>query len=163
MSNDNRDTIISELALAVRAYQNAVDAIDQIASEVMGINRTDLRCLDLLAFRERMTAGQLAEAAGLSTCAVTAVLDRLERAGYVQRVRDTEDRRRIFIAVTDEARRRSEEIYGAIGAEGLAALEKYSTKELALLRDFMLEGTELNMRQAARLREGLKSNRDYPR
>jgi DNA-binding MarR family transcriptional regulator len=54
----------------------------------LGINRTDLRCLNIVDNQGPMTAGRLAELSGLTTAAVTTVLDRLERAGYARRVRN---------------------------------------------------------------------------
>ena len=69
----------------------------------MGVNRTDGRCLDLLEHRGQMSAGELARASGLSTGAITAVIDRLEHAGYAQRVADPADRRRVLIEPTAKA------------------------------------------------------------
>ena len=59
-----------------------------------------------------MTAGELDRESELSTGAITTLLDRLERAGYVRRVRDDVDRRRILVELTDEARHRAWEIWG---------------------------------------------------
>ena len=67
------------------------------SGSVLGLNPTDVRCVDLLDQHGTMTAGALAELAGLSTGAVTFLLDRLERAGFVRRVRDLEDRRRVLV------------------------------------------------------------------
>ncbi|MGH3128797.1 MAG: MarR family transcriptional regulator [Gaiellaceae bacterium] len=64
------------------------------------MNRTDLRCLNIIENNGAMTAGRLAELSGLTTAAVTSVLDRLERAGYARRVRDQPDRRQVMVEVT---------------------------------------------------------------
>ncbi|MCE6994189.1 MarR family transcriptional regulator [Saccharothrix sp. S26] len=70
-------------------------------AERMGLSPTDEKCLDL-ALRERgpITAGRIAELSGLSTGAVTGVIDRLERAGYARRVRDPHDRRKVLVELT---------------------------------------------------------------
>src|SRR5687768_1898236 len=70
-------------------------------AERMGLSPTDEKCLDL-AVRARgpITAGKIVELSGLSTGAVTGVIDRLERAGYVRRVRDPHDRRKVLVEVT---------------------------------------------------------------
>ncbi len=156
MSNEKhfslRDELLGELVTHIRAFQNAVDGFDQAASEVLGLNRTDQRCADLLAFQGPMTAGQLAEASGMSTGAITAVIDRLERAGFVERYRDETDRRRVFIKVTDEGFQKGGEVYGPLGAEGMEVLQQYSNDEIRLFCKFMQEGAELNRRHTERLR-----------
>ncbi|HZD79103.1 MAG TPA: MarR family transcriptional regulator, partial [Actinomycetota bacterium] len=67
-----------------RAAQTASDVLDEAAVGVMGINRTDGRCLEIMERSGGLTAGRLASESGLTTGAVTAVLDRLEQAGYVR-------------------------------------------------------------------------------
>lgn len=70
-------------------------------AEQMGLSPTDEKCLDLAMRAEGpITAGRIAELSGLSTGAVTGVIDRLERAGYVRRVRDPHDRRKVLVEVT---------------------------------------------------------------
>src|SRR5438552_18607999 len=96
-SADSRAQLMNELADEVRANQRATAIIDELAGELMGVNRTDGRCLDLLEHRGQMSAGELARASGLTTVAITAVIDRLERAGYARRVADPADRRRVLI------------------------------------------------------------------
>jgi DNA-binding MarR family transcriptional regulator len=153
MSNEPRDALIADCVDRVRAFQNAVDGLDQAASEALGLNRTDLRCLDLLNLHGPMTAGQLAEQSGMSTGATTAVIDRLERSGFVQRHRDETDRRRVYIHVTDKLFQLAGPIYGPLGEEGLAQLARYSDEELKLIGDFLRQGAELNLRHARRIRE----------
>ena len=67
---------------------------------LLGLNRTDTRCLDIIERLDGVSAGRLASEAGLSTGAVTTVLDRLERAGYARRVPDPGDRRRVLVELT---------------------------------------------------------------
>jgi len=70
-------------------------------AEEMGLSATDEKCLDLAMRADGpLTAGRIAELSGLSTGAVTGVIDRLERAGYVRRVRDPHDRRKVLVEVT---------------------------------------------------------------
>src|SRR5919108_5247150 len=95
MSRDlDREAVLGEFGAAIRAYQTSNDNWDQAMSDQFGINRTDARCIDLIDQAGGMTAGELARAAGLTTGAVTAVIDRLERAGVARRVADPSDRRR---------------------------------------------------------------------
>jgi len=153
MSNEKREALIRELVMAVRMNQNAVDQVDEAAVEYLGINRTDGRCLDIIDQRGRITAGQLATATGITTGAITALLDRLERVGYVRRVKDPEDRRKVPVELTDRGRRQAWKIYGPIAESGRGQLERYSDAELTLIRDFMHEGYEMLTAHATRIRE----------
>jgi DNA-binding MarR family transcriptional regulator len=147
-----RGTLEAEVGEQIRAFQGAVDAVDEAAAARLGVNRTDLRCLDLLLREERMTAGRLAEASGLTTGAVTALIDRLERAGYARRTPDPGDRRRVVVEPTPAARAASAELYGPVAEAGRAVLGGYGPEQLALLRDFMREARRVNEEHAARLR-----------
>ncbi len=151
MANESRAELIGEVAHEVAEFQSAVDVVDEAAAARLGINRTDLRVLGILFRLGRMAAGQLARLAGLSPGAMTVAIDRLERAGYARRVKLPEDRRSVLVEVTPKGRSRSEQIYGPIGREGVASLERYGDAELALLRDFLRAARELQEHHAARI------------
>ena len=138
--------------MAVRAHQNAVDLVDEAACERLGINRTDARCLDIIDQRGQITAGQLAQEAHLTTGAVTALLDRMAKRGYVKRVRDKEDRRRVLVRLTPKAQRAAGEVYGPIAEEGNVLLEELSEQELEVMRDFLTRGRDLLVEHASRVR-----------
>jgi DNA-binding MarR family transcriptional regulator len=138
--------------LAFREYTSAVDAVNQIVGEQMGINRTDHRILEILARRGPMTAGDLAHDSVLTTGAVTAVLDRLERVGYARRVRDTEDRRRVLVEETPEGRSKAMQYYGPFMQRSFETMAKYTSDQLEVVRDFMQAVTELTADYAEELR-----------
>jgi DNA-binding MarR family transcriptional regulator len=152
-SNEVREELLGAVGQAVTEMQDATDAVDEAAAARLGVNRTDLRCLGILANRGPMTAGDLATATGLTRGAFTVALDRLERAGYARRVRDAADRRRVLVELTAAARRSIEEIWGPLGREGQAVLAGYTTKELRLLLDFLRRATDLQRRHAGRVRD----------
>src|SRR5271165_2004375 len=104
MGHEDRKRMLEEIPRALRAFLSASDAFDEVLGNVLGLNPTDVRCVDLLDQYGTMTAGALAEVAGLSTGAVTFLLDRLERAGFVRRVRDLEDRRRVLVEIAPFAK-----------------------------------------------------------
>jgi DNA-binding MarR family transcriptional regulator len=79
-----------------RLVTEAVGAHEAVATS-LGMNPTDLRCLELLAREPEATPSRLAELLGLTTGAVTGILDRLERTGFVRREADPADRRRVFV------------------------------------------------------------------
>jgi DNA-binding MarR family transcriptional regulator len=83
-----------------------------------------------------ITAGDLARATGLTTGAVTGILDRLEKAGLVERFRDTSDRRKVFVRPRLEALQRVGRLYQGLAAASLKHASSYSTKELELIQHF---------------------------
>lgn len=133
-------------------FQNATDGVDAAAAEVLGLNRTDLRCLDLLSRRGAMSAGELASATGLTRGAMTTVLDRLERSGYGRRVPNPEDRRGVRFELSAQARRRIQAIWGPIVEEGMAVLDDYATSELEVIARFLDQARQLQEAHAARIR-----------
>ncbi len=142
----------------IRAGQRATDAIDEAVTELFRVNRTDARCMDILEQHGRMSAGQLAGLSRLSTGAVTAVLDRLERGGYAQRVPDPSDRRRVLVELTERAQKLSWELMGRPMREAARpVMERYSEAELELLVRFQREAREFQERHAEWLNERLAS------
>ncbi len=152
-----RGRLEAALIDATRANQVATEKMDEAATQALGINRTDARCLDIIDRSGRLPAGQLAEQASITTGAVTAVVDRLESKGYVRRVADPGDRRRVLLELTELAHERSWELYGPLGERGRPHLERCSTAELELLIEFMRLGTELNEARAAEIRAELEA------
>lgn len=142
-----------QLAREIVEFQNATDAVDEAASEILGLNRTDMRALGVLQFRGPMTAGQLSEAMALSPGATTTALDRLESRGFVRRRIDLEDRRRVLIEVTPEARSISDELYGPLARAGSERMRRMSEEELRLVLDFVRYGRRLQEEHATSLRE----------
>lgn len=149
MSRIAREELSREVGAALRIYHGTVEAIDNAACAYMGINRTDLRCLDILGRAGSMTAGRLADESKLTNAAITIVVDRLERIGYVRRVRDTTDRRRVVVDATTKAHRRAWTLYGKVADKLNEQLDRYPDHELALLRDFLRERTEVDAEIAA--------------
>lgn len=162
MSSDFPPTSASKLELAfrlgnlVRESQRFADITDDLVCELMGVNRTDSRCLDILEQLGRMTAGALAKESGLSTGAITAVIDRLEKAGYAQRVADPADRRRVLVELTDRARTLANELMGEpMAAWAGPLLQRYSERDLQLMIDFMEQAAQISTRHIEWLRSKL--------
>lgn len=141
----------------LRAYQCALDGFDEAVSERLGINRTDLRCLDLLEQHRSMTAGALAQASGLTSGAMTFALDRLERAGFVRRRRDDEDRRRVVVEMEPAGGERARALHEPLAADARAAAAGFSTGELEVIADFLRKLRELYERHGTALRHGSRA------
>jgi DNA-binding MarR family transcriptional regulator len=151
--SEERTALLQELIGVNRAYQTAVEKMDEAFCKLLGVNRTDGRCLDVIDQRPGLTAGELAEAVGLSPGAVTTVLDRLEERGFVTRSRDPNDRRRVTLKMTPEANRLAWEAYGPLGEMGGPFIAALSDKELEAVIRFLRGGTEINERRAAEVLE----------
>ncbi len=155
MTRKTKAEFIAELVEATRANQTATDKMDEAGGRALGVNRTDGRCLDVIERAGQISAGDLAIEAGLTTGSITAVVDRLEKKGYLRRVPDPDDRRRVLLEVTELMRRRSGELWGPLGERGLPHLERLSAAELELLIRHMRLSIELNEERAAEIRAEL--------
>src|SRR5437763_16878943 len=117
MASTRKQQLVDELVSAFRTSGNQDNAFDNLAAERLGINRTDLLCLNAIENSGGLTAGQIAAHTGLTTGAVTGVVDRLERAGYARRARDPHDRRRVAVERTPAFYERAAEIWGRLTAD----------------------------------------------
>ncbi len=120
----------------MQRYQRSVQAFDDAVGRRLGLGQADLRCLDWLVDGPK-TAGQLSSAVGLRPAATTAMIDRLERGGWVERVRSTEDRRRVLVQMTTQARDRTWALYGPMVEEGMGLLSGFDIAELDRMRDHL--------------------------
>src|SRR5690349_4569795 len=138
-----RESLMWELSNEVRANQRATDEVDEVGAEFLGINRTDSKCVDILDQHGSMSAGELARESRLTTGAITAVIDRLERAGVARRVADPSDRRRVLVELTPETRTAIQQFMGPIGDRAASAMGHYTDEQLELLIDFTRRGRQV--------------------
>ncbi|HEX6255545.1 MAG TPA: MarR family transcriptional regulator [Euzebyales bacterium] len=146
---------VRPLVVAVdRAFRELFSAVDTAldgAAARMGINRTDLRCLEVLDRRGPLSAGALADAIGLSAAAVTKIVDRLVATGYVERVSDPSDRRRVVVRTTEREHQVRRGVFLPLVSDGMRLLDECSDEELRLLRAVLERSTALNRAHAGRL------------
>src|ERR1700675_744262 len=135
-----RAALMEELEHAVRRSSALGVLSGQTVASRAGISSSDLECLDFLNLDGRVTAGRLAEVTGLTTGAITGVVDRLEKAAFVRRERDENDRRKVFIAIVPEKVARIGRFYEHMQRAILKDWETYSDAELRLLLRFMTQG-----------------------
>jgi DNA-binding MarR family transcriptional regulator len=148
-----KSELIDELVREFRSSGNLDDAFDNLAAQRLGVNETDLHCLNIIENAGGITAGALAVEAGLTTGAVTGVIDRLERVGYARRVPDPADRRRVRVEVTRAFYARADRIWGPVRADWGTRLAKFSGDELELITEFLRTSNEINRRHLDRIRE----------
>ena len=135
-----RAALLGQLEEAMRRSSAQGVLYGQTVANVAGIANSDLECMDILYLEGRVTAGRLAEVTGLTTGAITGVIDRLEKAGLVRRERDEADRRKVFITVVPEAIDKLSQFYVPMQQAMEKVWNGYSDEELRLLLRFANEG-----------------------
>lgn len=150
--DSRRAALLGALFAAFRTSSAQSVLFSQAAADRLGMASSDVECYDLLSLHGSMTAGRLAELTGLTTGAITGVIDRLERSGYARRERDPNDRRRVIVQPILSKAAEAEPVFGPLAAASYALVERYTDDELALLLDFMARSNEMMHDQIARLR-----------
>src|SRR5215208_4415100 len=146
--------LLEDLVSEFRTSGNQDSAFDNLAADRLGLNDTDLHCVNIIQNRGGVTAGELARESGLTTGAVTGVIDRLERAGFARRVADPEDRRRVKVEVTPRFYARADRIWGPLAADWQARLsERFTAEELERVIEFLRTTTEVGRKHLERLRK----------
>jgi len=123
-------------------------------AERLGVCATDHKAFDFILRSGPVTAGQLAEITGLTTGAITGVIDRLEKAGYVQRVRDAADRRKVLVQSTLDAMRQRQirKLFDSLVRAMTELASDYSDRDLAVILDFMKRSKVLLHDETTKLR-----------
>lgn len=132
-----REEVVADLMEASRDMAGWTVLLHQAVAARFGLGPTDMKCLDLARGERDLTAGRLAEITGLSTSAVTSVVDRLERRGFVTRERDTRDRRKVLIRPTGGHDDEAAEIFAQVAARLRSVLAGYSDADLELINTFI--------------------------
>jgi DNA-binding MarR family transcriptional regulator len=136
---ETRKDVVDQVALNLRQFVIGLLVANLEAAEAVGLNPSDLGCLCLLLMHGPVPAGRLAELTGLTTGAVTGVIDRLERTGFAQRVLDPSDRRKVIVK-PDEAKVEQELLprFAQLNSATKPAFYKrYKEEELVAIRDFL--------------------------
>lgn len=125
----------------------------QAVAQRSGMNLTDLQCINILSSTGPIPAGQLAETMGLTTGAITGVINRLEKSGYVRREKDPADGRRVVIQpVPEELERVGAGFFGSQGRELNDLLSDYDERDLAVILDLMRKSNVVTGELIARVR-----------
>ena len=154
MSRDRsvRTELVERLLLAGRALSAATIMFHQAVADRLGLNPTDHKCADFLWTRGPMTAGELAELTGLTTGAITGVIDRLERGGFVRREDDPGDRRRVVVRAVPKRLRQIGRLFEDVAARMAELSARYTDAELAVILDFMGQSCEVSRAATLKLR-----------
>ena len=156
-----RQELEAALNAAMRDVSGQGVLYSQAVAERLGMNSTDLECLDHIV-RGPVTAGRLAEVTGLTTGAITGVIDRLERIGLAQREPDPDDRRKILVRALPAVGKRVVPLFVPMERTAMAVLSSYREDELALLLDFLTRARDAALAAMSELR-ALPGHRSTPK
>jgi DNA-binding MarR family transcriptional regulator len=155
---NKREETIQAIIEKRREMSTETIMFHQNVADVLGLHITDHKCLDLIRQYGAMPAGRLAELTGLTTGAVTGIIDRLEKVGYVRRTNDPKDRRRTIIELVRNKKweRKIEAIFIPFHERMRKLLSSYSDSELAFLLDVLTKSIELTREESKKLRTSLQ-------
>jgi DNA-binding MarR family transcriptional regulator len=156
-----RRELLSKLWDLGRKMSTQTVFLHQAIAQSVGLNATETKCIDLVlrSPNSSVTAGQLSDMTGLTTGAITHILDRLEKQQFIERVRDTRDRRKVFVRVRPESLEPLIPKYEAIGKAYVSLVEQYGEKELQLICDYLEKTSEVTERELANLIAANRSRR----
>ncbi|HVY20006.1 MAG TPA: MarR family transcriptional regulator [Bauldia sp.] len=146
-----KQALIAELNRAAREASGLGNVFANAVAGKLGVSPTDLECLGIVGAGETVTPGDLARATGLTSGAITGVVDRLERGGYVRRVRDTEDRRKVYVRITQGGRTKAYGLYASLSRAVDRLAAKYSAAELEVLVRYFDESRDMMLAEIAKL------------
>jgi DNA-binding MarR family transcriptional regulator len=152
-SQDGKQALIGRLMLALRQSSAAGVLHGQAIARRVGVNSSDLECLDLILMKGPSTAGDIARQTGLTSGAVTGLIDRLERLGLVERTADAADRRKVLVRVCADEIAPIAALFSPMEKSMQALLGGYSREELKILIDFSERAGEIVLKRVAELND----------
>jgi DNA-binding MarR family transcriptional regulator len=144
--------MLAALGRASRLYSTQAVLFTQAIADRLGINLTDLMCIGVLSVTGPITAGRLARLTGLTTGAITGIVDRLVKAGYVERTQDPADRRRVIITPHPRAGMTIAPYFAPMLQKVNEAVATYTDQELAVIVDYVISGSTILREETTRLR-----------
>jgi MarR family len=159
-STAERAAAIEHVGYTMRVFMARAVLFQDVVAKGAGLNSTDLQLCSLLLLFGPATPGDLAERSGLTPGgAITAAIDRLERAGIVVRSRDPQDRRRVIVTVDLQAViSKVGPVYGAVGQRWADYLDTLTDKQIAFADELFTRAAEFNHDETMRLRKRANSN-----
>jgi DNA-binding MarR family transcriptional regulator len=157
---ERRRALLESLDREIRQSSGLGVVFSETIARRLGLSPTDLECLDMVMLGERVTAGDLARATGLTTGAVTGIIDRLEKAGFARRERDPEDRRRVYVRGDPAAAHAAMPYYQSLAQAMARMLERYSDEEIAFLVDYFGRARAVMADELEKLADGKAGSSD---
>ena len=147
-----REQRIQELETAIREASGLGVVFSSVVADSLGISGKDLECLDMIVLKGRVTAGELAGATGLTTGAVTGLIDRLEKAGLARRERDHRDRRKVFVRPLPCVETDIMPLYASLQTRMRKLMLELSDQEIERLLAFLSASRDVLLSEIAAMR-----------
>ncbi|MCI0397287.1 MAG: MarR family transcriptional regulator [Chloroflexi bacterium] len=152
--SSERQELTQQIDWALRELSTSTVLVASSIAQKVGMGPNDLKCAELLVRNGPMTAGQLAKATGLTSGAITGIVDRLEKAGWARREADPHDRRRIIIHPGPQENQKSAaDLYASHEKRMDLLFSDYTDEQLFFILQFIRRLTSTNYEEAGRRRE----------
>lgn len=151
MAPTHRSQLIDDIVVAIQDEQTQNAFLSNAIADRLGVTSTELEVLGTLVVRGPLSAGDLARRTGLTSGAVTRLIDRLVERGSVRRLSDPDDRRRVLVEITPGAAKACDPFYEPIAREGTALLEQLTEKQLEVILDYLRTSYEFTKRHTERI------------
>jgi DNA-binding MarR family transcriptional regulator len=137
-----REEILDELSRVGREHSDATVLFHATLAHQLDLHPTDYKALSILERLGAMTAGEIARHSGLATASVTNLIDRLERKGFVRRVPDSRDRRRVMVEPIVDRVTAARELFESARRTLARLFDQYSDRDLVVIADFLRRNAE---------------------
>jgi DNA-binding MarR family transcriptional regulator len=148
----NKKKLVNQVIMGARENSIGVVLFHQAVGRILGINITDMKCLDIIVIRGSANPSQLAKLTGLSTGSTTAMIDRLEKKGLIERQHDPKDRRGTIIVLTQGAMNKLHLLFDSMAKAMERLVSGYSEEELVTLSEFFRKVSLLWWKERDKLR-----------
>lgn len=162
MANQQRQELLEAVTHAIYASSTAAVFFHTAIAEQLGLGATEEKTLLLLSGAGSHTAGEIARHTGLTTASVTDLIDRLEHKGFVRRVRDTKDRRRVIVEPNTERLAELAQVFSSFQGVFTDLLDSYSDEQLATIADYLNRATNYSREAITKLSQQAESQTDQP-
>lgn len=152
-AKNGKRELVTQVIRDAREYSIGMVSFHQAVGRILGLNVTDMKCLDVMTMKGSATPSQLAEHTGLSSGATTAMIDRLEKAGLVERRPHPQDRRGTVLLLTKQAMQKLALLFESLGNAMLVLISGYSQRELTVLTDFFARASVLWRKEREKLQK----------
>ena len=156
-SHRSREELLAEVVRASSEHSTVAVFFHTVIAERVGLGATEAKTLYILSSRGALTAGEIAQETGLSTSSVTSLIDRLERKGFVRRLRDPQDRRRVMVERNEERLAELNQVFHSLEESFVDFLEVYSDEQLATIVDFVTRASHYSRQFIATLHQNQKA------
>ena len=150
MSSTDKTALIDTIGLTVMHWQDATQKFDELVGQIYGLSASERLCLSFL-WPGPQTASAIAREIALTPAAVTTLIDRLEKRGFVRRKADPNDRRKVMVEAAEAAQQLTADVYLPLGVAGAKMLDKYTAAELAIVDQVLNESIAIQNQAAVDL------------